>query len=109
MTIALALEYIPRRMEELGYGKRYHIRFRHFVLQPSEQMDLEAYNEFYMLIDEPADIHITSDFGFFDLSFTITNEQQYEHQGFIRIRNYAKSANHVRFIQVIPKLITLKP
>lgn len=108
MTIALALEYIPRRMEELGHGREYHIRFRHLVLQPSELMTLEAYNEFYMLIDEPDGISITSDFGFFDLSFFATNEQQYEHQGYISVQNYSKSANHVRFIQVIPKLITLK-
>jgi hypothetical protein len=108
MTIALALEYIPRRMEELGHGKEYYIRFRHFVLQPSEHMDIEAYNEFYMLIDEPDSISIASDFGFFDLSFSVTNEQQYEHQGFISLQNYSKAANHVRFIQVIPKLINLK-
>ncbi len=108
MTIALALEYIPRRMEELGHGKKYYIRFRHFVLQPSEHMDLEAYNEFYMLIDEPDSINITSDFGLFDLSFDRTNEQQYEHQGFISVQNYSTSVNHVRFIQVIPKQINLK-
>lgn len=105
MTIALALEYIPRRMEELGHGKNYYIRFRHFVLQPSEHMDLEAYNEFYILIDEPDSINIISDFGLFDLSFDRTNEQQYEHQGFISVQNYATSINHVRFIQVIPKQI----
>ena len=107
MTIALALEYIPRRMEELGHGKNYYIRFRHFVLQPSEHMDLKAYNEFYMLIDEPDNINIVSDFGLFDLTFDRTNEQQYEHQGFISVQNYSASVNHVRFIQVIPKQILL--
>jgi hypothetical protein len=108
MTIALALEYIPRRMDELGHGKDYYIRFRHFVLQPSEHMDLEAYNEFYFLIDEPDSVNITSDFALFDLSFDRTNEQQYEHQGFISIQNYANNVNHVRFIQVIPKQIISK-
>jgi hypothetical protein len=103
MTIDLALEYIPRRMEELGYGKKYYIRFRHLVLQPAEQINLEAYNQFYILTGEPDSINVVSDFGVFDLSFDKTNEQQYEHQGFISIHNYSSSVNHIRFIQVIPK------
>jgi hypothetical protein len=102
MTVALALEYIPRRMEELGFKKNYYIRFRHFVLQPNEHVDIEAYNQFYMLVDEPDGMNVTSDFGVFDLT-VYTNEQLYEHQGFISIQNYASAVNHVRFIQVIPK------
>jgi hypothetical protein len=90
-------------MEELGHGKSYYIRFRHFVLQPAEHIDIEAYNEFYILIGEPENVNITSDFGLFDLSFDKTNEQQYEHQGYISVQNYSSSINHIRFIQVIPK------
>ncbi len=108
MNIALALEYIPRRMDELGYGKNYYIRFRHLVLQPNEHVDIEAYNQFYIMVDEPVNINITSEFGFFDLSVDRTNEQLYEHQGYISIQNYSASVNHVRFIQVIPKHIALK-
>lgn len=108
MTIALALEYIPRRMEELGYGKNYYIRFRHLVVQPNEHIDLEAYNQFYILVDEPDKLNITSEFGIFDLSVDKTNEQLYEHQGFISIQNYSSAIAHVRFIQVIPKHIALK-
>lgn len=104
MTTALALEYIPRRMEELGYGKNYYIRFRHLVVQAGELLELEAYNQFYILIDEPpVNISIVSDFGMYDLSFGSTNEQMYEHQGLIYVNNYASTANHLRFIQVIPK------
>lgn len=108
MTIALALEYIPRRMQELGFGKEYYIRFRHLVLQANEHLDIESYNQFYILVDEPDMINITSEFGIFDLSMGKTNEQLYEHQGYISIQNYSASANHVRFIQVIPKHIALK-
>lgn len=108
MTIALALEYIPRRMEELGYGKNYYIRFRHLVLQPKEHLDIEAYNQFYIMVDEPDKVNINSEFGMYDLSVDKTNEQLYEHQGFISIQNYARGVNHVRFIQVIPKHIALK-
>ena len=104
MTTALALEYIPRRMEELGFGKNYYIRFRHLTLQAGELLELEAYNQFYILVeDPPVSISVISDFGMYDLSFGKTNEQSYEHQGLIYINNYATSVNHLRFIQVIPK------
>jgi hypothetical protein len=104
MTTALALEYIPRRMAELGYGKNYYIRFRHLVLQASELLELEAFNQFYILVDDPPDsISVVSDFGIYDLSFGKTNEQSYEHQGLIYINNYSKAITHLRFIQVIPK------
>lgn len=108
MNIGLALEYIPRRMDELGYKKDYYMRFRHLVLQPSEHVDIEAYNQFYIMVGEPDKLNVTSEFGVFDLSLGKTNEQIYEHQGFISIQNYSASVNHVRFIQVIPKHLTLK-
>lgn len=108
MTIALALEYIPRRMKELGFGTEYYIRFRHLVLQPNEHLDIEAYNQFYILVEESSNLNVTSEFGMFDLSLDKTNELLYEHQGLIRVHNYSASFNHARFIQVIPKHIALK-
>jgi hypothetical protein len=103
MTITLALEYIPRRMKELGYGKKYYLRFRHMVLQPGEKIEIDAYNQFYILVDETDNLNVSSEFGEFDLSQNKTNEQLYEHQGQITVTNYSGSINHVRFIQVIPK------
>ncbi len=103
MTIDLALEYIPRRMEELGFGNRYILRFRHLVLQPSENLTLDAHNQFYILVDQPSGISIESQTGLFDLSTSSTNEMQYEHQGTIRIRNMNGRVMHLRFIQVIIK------
>ena len=103
MTIALAIEYIPRRMKDLGIGSDYYLRFRHFVLQPNEKIDLNADNQFFILVDEVAEVSISSDFGLYDLSDPNTNEQSYEHQGSISITNNTTSRTHVRFIQVIPK------
>ena len=103
MTINLALEYIPRRMEELGFGNDYYLRFRHFVLQPSEQLDVPAFNQFFILVEEAQDVSVKSEFGIFDLSLRNANEMVYEHQGQITLQNYASAINHVRFIQVIPK------
>lgn len=103
MNIALALEYIPRRMKELGYGSDYYIRFRHFVLQANEEIEIDAYNQFFILVEEVNDISVLSDFGIFDIAEDKTNEQTYEHQGLIFIANYSNGINHIRFIQVIPK------
>lgn len=108
MNVAVAMEYIPRRMKELGYGSDYYIRFRHLVLEADEKREMNANNQFYILIEEPNEIKITSDFGFFDLDEKNTNEQDYEHQGRIVIYNYSSSPNSIRFIQVIPKHRPLK-
>lgn len=102
MNTMIALDYIPRRMAELGYANAYYTRFRHLVLRPSEVMEISAGSELYILIEEVADISVSSDFGVYDLSFAFTNEQLYEHQGSIRIENHGKGLNHIRFIQVIP-------
>ena len=103
MNVALALEYIPRRMKELGFGSEYYIRFRHLVLQPNEDIDIDAFNQFFILIDDIGDVSIQSDFGIYDIAEDKTNEQSYEHQGLIQIHNNLSQINHVKFIQVIPK------
>ncbi len=106
MTTDLALEYIPRRMKELGYGDNYSLRFIHLVLQPSEVRQLEATCEFFILVEEPQNVTVDSDMGIFDLSSSLTNELQYEHQGNITVTNQADNGvTYVRFIQVIPKNI----
>ncbi len=107
MTINLALEYIPRRMQELGYKGNYYIRFRHLVLQANEEQSIDAYNQFYYLVEEAQNVRVESETGIFDLSESTTNEMQYEHQSKIQIKNYASSINHLRFIQVIPKHKTI--
>jgi hypothetical protein len=102
MTINLALEYIPKRMGELGYGKDYSIRFRHLVLQGHETQSIDAFNQFYYIVEEAEQVRVESESGVFDLSEVATNEMQYEHQSKIQITNYLPSVNHLRFIQVIP-------
>src|SRR5690349_6558218 len=108
MTTALAVEYIPRRMRELGFGDDYFLRFRHFVLKSGEQVEIEAYNQLFILLDDPDTLKITSEFGNFDLSDDLNNEHAYEHQGLITILNYSPEMNHARFIQVIPKYNAIK-
>ena len=107
MTIKLALEYIPGRMKELGYGDDYSIQFRHFVLPAKEEIKVNAENQLLLLIEPVDTVSVESDAGIFDVTIDYVNELQYEHQGSVRIRNYAAITQHARFIQVIPK--TEKP
>jgi hypothetical protein len=91
-------------MEKLNYGTEYYIEFRHFVLQPGQHKDIEAYNDLMVLVQPVEGVNIKSEFGMFDLSFDKIDELQYVHQGFISLHNYAKALNHVQFVQVTPIL-----
>lgn len=103
MTTALALEYIPRRMKELGYGNNYSMRLRHFVLRPGEKRKLSAHAEIFLLVCSPEYISVKSEYGIYDPLSTAINEQQYEHQGIIRMRNYSSQFQSVQLIQLIPQ------
>lgn len=102
MTANLAIEYIARRTRELGQCD-YHIRFRHLRLRPGEQRTVSLYRGLFILVEPPTDVRVESDTGIFDLSEDLVNELQYEHQGTIVVTNLSVFANHIRFIQVIPK------
>ncbi len=103
MTIDLALQYIPKRMQELGYNTQYHLRLRHLVLQPQAEVNISSYNQLVLLVDEVNDIRVESDTGVYDLTETNVNELTYEHQGAVKIQNQSPLISRIRFIQVIPK------
>lgn len=103
MNIGFAMEYIPKRMCEIGYGSDYFIRMRHLVLQPNEQRKITVHNQLFVMIDPYCDLRVESSTGVFDLSEDKANEIQYEHQGDITITNQSIFMNHIRFIQVLPK------
>lgn len=101
MTVEFALDYIPRRMSELGF-KNYLLRWRHFVLLPQSSKKLDASNEFFLLISPRTKLIVKSKAGVFDMSDAGINEMQYEHRGMISMANTDKVIAHVMFIQVIP-------
>ena len=103
MTTDFAIEYIPRRMQELVVGDNYLLKFRHFVMQPSDTLIIDAYNQYFLLVDVECDVTVSSEFGMYNLLDTGINEQQYEHQGKISIVNNSKTLKHIKFIQVIPR------
>ena len=102
MTSDLALEYISKRMMEMGYGKNYLIRFRHLLFRAQEKRELSGYNQMYVLVEPTKDIRIESDVGLYDQNEDHANELQYEHRGAIKITNLSPLLNNVRFIQAIP-------
>jgi hypothetical protein len=102
MTSDLALDYISRRMQEMGHGKMYLLRFRHILLKEAEVREVTAYNQIFILIEPIQTIRIESDVGLFDLNEDHANEIQYEHRGLIKIANLSLSRTNVRFLQAIP-------
>jgi hypothetical protein len=102
MTSDLALDYIARRMNEMGFGKSYLIRFRHILLKLGEVREITAYNQIFLLIEPMPNIRIESDVGLFDLTEDHANEMQYEHRGRIRITNLSLVPTNARFLQAIP-------
>jgi hypothetical protein len=101
MTGELALEYIRRRMAEMGY-KNYLLRFRHLLLRVNETREIIGYNQIFMLVEPAQDIRIESDVGVFDVNEDHANELQYEHRGRIKTTNLSLSPTNVRFLQAIP-------
>lgn len=103
MKTQFALDYIPRRMNELGYGKHYITRWRHFQLDAGSDLKIDADNEYYYLIEARPDFLVKSKFGTYDLRDTTINEMQYEHRGKIYIHNFSIHPKFILFIQVIPQ------
>lgn len=103
MTIELALDYISKRVCELGYANDYTIRLRHFVLQPKESRKIDSYNQFFVLLEPYCELRIESTNALFDMSEDQINELQYEYRGEITLTNQSVFTSHARFIQVIPK------
>lgn len=102
MTVEFALNYIPRRMKELGYGTKYLIRWRHMQLDRAANKVINANNELYLLINPKSGLVVKSKAGIYDQNDTAINEMQYEHRGKILVKNEARFAQMVLFIQVVP-------
>lgn len=102
MTVEFALDYIPRRMKELGYENNYITRWRHFQLDKGEVLKLDDNNEYYMLIQPHVKLQVKSKTGAYDFSDIGINEFQYEHKGKVTVKNNSEEIITALFIQVIP-------
>ncbi len=107
MTEGLAIEIACAKMQELGVGKNYLLRYRHFQLQGSASMSLKANNDLFILLTPDVDTRVFSRTGIFDLKDPAISEMQYIHSGNITVENLnIKFAIQVKFLQVIPTLKT---
>ena len=102
MKTAFAIDYIPRRMQELGFKNNYLTRWRHIQIDAGNTLRIDADNEFFMLIEPDTNISVRSKFGVYDMRDTAINEMQYEHRGKIDVQNNSANTIMVLFIQVIP-------
>ena len=103
MKTEFALDYIPRRMCELGYGTNYITRWRHLQIDARSTLKIDADNEYYLLIEPSADFSVRSKFGIYDVRDRAINEMQYEHRGKIYIQNFSRYSKLILFIQIIPQ------
>ena len=104
MLSGLITSYLDKRMAELGHCQGYAVRLRHYVIQPSGTLEVAAWGELFVLVEDVQDLRIESDRGVYDTATPdTTSEQQHEHSGQIFLENLASDcACHVRFIQAIP-------
>ena len=112
MTINFAIEYIPRKMRELGFeNDQYTIRFRSFAVARSVPHIIDAFGgEYFLLVEEYENLTIESEAGLYfkNVGTLTTNENIYEHHGRITIVNVGNIPQYVKMIQVIPKHINTK-
>ena len=102
MQVEFALDYIPRRMKEMGYENNYITRWRHFQLEGTASMRIDAENEYFLLIDPDVNVSVRSKFGVYDTTDIGINEMQYEHRGKIDVTNNNNTVTLILFIQIIP-------
>jgi hypothetical protein len=103
MTESLAIEIARSKMQELKVQK-YHLRYRHFVVQSTKVVSKHL-SDWMILLTPDNQTFVSSRTGIFDLSDTNINELQYLHSGIINIENKnIKAILHVRFLQVIPMI-----
>ena len=101
MTEQFIIEYIPKRIAQLGFCK-YHIKYVDMVVQPGSVVVLPAYNELFFIVNDPSEIIVESSYGIYD-SYTNPSLEinQHEHRGEIVITNPAPTSSKIKFIQVI--------
>jgi hypothetical protein len=103
MTSTLALTYIRKKMKDIGLGTRYQIKYRHINIPQNNSIGIDASNHYYIILHNPTNIVVISDYGVYDAEDELLNEIQYEHTGQMKILNKTAFVQSIRMIQVIPK------
>jgi len=110
MNLAFALDYIPRRMQEMGFGERYVTRYKQVQIEHGATITFKAFNQLMILIEpEIVNIKVESERGVFDLGDSTINIQQHEHSGSVKVSNNTGATKHVLLVQVIPQHKKIRP
>jgi hypothetical protein len=106
MNTAIALELIPCRMQEMGFGDRYRTSTRTLLVDNGKPLRLDLWNAWAWF---PSDIHekggkitVESNFGLLDLDSGTHLEQQHEHTGQVVVRALGGKSTYVTFILAEP-------
>ncbi|CAN5729305.1 hypothetical protein BH11BAC7_BH11BAC7_21330 [soil metagenome] len=102
MNFAFALDSIPRRMKEMGYGENYLTRYRHVRIEKTPVTIIQAHNQLLLFIEPLDNIKIESEKGIYNMLDAKINEQQHEHSGTVTITSSNSADVYILFIQVIP-------
>lgn len=103
MNLQDALTYGQKRMGELGFQRhQYKARYRYLVLQASEVRQLKAYGQYFLVLENPQDVIISSEMGDYNSAATSSNELNIEHSGIITITNSLDALNQVKLLHLIP-------
>lgn len=94
------VDYIPKRIKQLGY-KNYHTRYRDIAVLASSKIIIPAFNELWFIIDDPSGIIIESNYGIYDSTGDQSYENAHQHRGEIIISNPDITNRRVKFIQAI--------
>jgi len=107
MTEGLAIEVACSKMRELGVGKEYLVRYRHFQILGGKQLIHNHARDLLILLTPDPLTRVFSADGYYDLTDSAINEMQYVFSGKVTIENLnPKSPIQVKFLQVIPILNT---
>jgi hypothetical protein len=102
MTEEMAILFAKSKMRELGVGRKYLVRYRHFRLAPNEQVKIKGENHLFLLLQPETTLKVESKAGIFDMQDSTINELQYAHRGIIVLTNSTQTIVNAKFLQVIP-------
>lgn len=100
MSEQFILQFIPKRVKQLGYTN-YHLRYRDLVVDGNKSIRIPAYNELYFIVDDPSGLVVESDYGLYDSSDDPIEESVHQHRGEITITNSKSVKRRIKFIQLI--------
>jgi hypothetical protein len=100
MTEQFILQYVPLRIQQLGYSN-YHLRPRDLIIEAGGKVELPAYNELFFIVGEPPGVIVESDYGVYDSTDDPVLESIHVHKGEIKISNPGIEKRRIKLIQVI--------